>query len=92
MISPLGKKQPRDLVIGLRSVVKDRRATVTQRFEACKLLAALEGYSIEGCPRERAREEAETANEPQNISTHATASTETTSRLRRLLETSEQAA
>ena len=54
MISPLGKRQPRALVIGLRRVMKDPKATVAQRLEARKQLAILEGY-IEGQPRGRAQ-------------------------------------
>jgi hypothetical protein len=91
MISPLGKRQPRSLVVGLRRVVKDPRATVAQRLEACRLLAIVEGY-IQSPPQERIQIQAETAKEPQNISSHPAASTETTSRLRRLLELSEQTA
>ena len=44
LFNTLGKRQPRALVVGLRSVIKDPRATVAQRLEACKLLAIVEGY------------------------------------------------
>jgi hypothetical protein len=44
IVSPLAKRQPRALVVGLRRVVKDPSATVAQRLEACKLLAVVEGY------------------------------------------------
>ena len=85
MISPLGKRQPRALVIGLRRVVKDPKATVAQRLEACKLLAVLEGY-IEGHPRGRAQEEAETTGKPQNVASRAPMSAKNLNRLRELVD------
>jgi len=85
MISPLGKKQPRSLVVGLRRVVKDPRCTVAQRLDACKLLAIVEGY-IQSHPRERIQTEAETAKGPQNISSRPPVSAKNRSRLRELME------
>ena len=39
--------QPRALVVGLRRIVKDPKASVRQRLRACELLAIIAGY-IEG--------------------------------------------
>ena len=52
LLSPFGRRQPRALVIGLRRIVKDPKASVAQRLEACKLLAIVEGY-IDPCSRDR---------------------------------------
>jgi hypothetical protein len=86
LVSPFGKRQPRALVVGLRRVVKDPRATVAQRLEACKLLALIEGY-IQSHARERIQEEAETAGKPQNFASRAPTSAKN---LNRLLELAEQ--
>jgi hypothetical protein len=41
------ERQPRALVVGLRRIVKDPKASVRQRLRACELLAIIAGY-IEG--------------------------------------------
>jgi hypothetical protein len=41
------ERQPRALVLGLRRIVKDPKASVRQRLRACELLAIIAGY-IEG--------------------------------------------
>jgi hypothetical protein len=89
--SPFGKRQPRALVIGLRSVVKDPKATVTQRFEACKLLAVIEGY-IEGPSQAHARAETEITKELKSTPAHPPITGENTNRLRQLLATTSEAA
>jgi hypothetical protein len=45
--SGLRERQPRALVVGLRRIVKDPKASVRQRLRACELLAIIAGY-IEG--------------------------------------------
>ena len=45
--SGLKERQPRALVVGLRRIVKDPKASVRQRLRACELLAIIAGY-IEG--------------------------------------------
>jgi hypothetical protein len=45
--SGLKQRQPRALVVGLRRIVKDPKASVRQRLRACELLAIIAGY-IEG--------------------------------------------
>ena len=85
MVSPLGKRQPRALVIGLRRIVKDPKATVAQRLEACKLLALVEGY-IQSHPRERIQEEAETMGKLQDFASRAPMSAKNLNRLRELVE------
>jgi hypothetical protein len=47
ILSTDGKRQPRALVVALRRIAKDPRATVTQRLRACELQAIIAGY-IEG--------------------------------------------
>jgi hypothetical protein len=85
LLSAFGKRQPRTLVVGLRRVVKDPRATVAQRLEACKLLAIVEGY-IQSHPRERIQEEAETTGKPQSFASRAPMSAKNLNRLRELTE------
>ena len=46
-LSGLKQRQPRALVVGLRRIVKDPKASVRQRLRACELLAIIAGY-IEG--------------------------------------------
>ena len=41
------ERQPRALIVGLRRIVKDPKASVRQRLRACELLAIIAGY-IEG--------------------------------------------
>jgi hypothetical protein len=53
--SGLEQRQPRALVVGLRRIVKDPKASVRQRLRACELLAIIAGY-VEG----RSLAEAET--------------------------------
>jgi len=84
MISPLGKRQPRALVIGLRRVVKDPKATVAQRLEACKLLAILEGY-IEGPPKGRAQADTETTSAIGETTSPSSVRRENARKLRELL-------
>ena len=50
------ERQPRALIVGLRRIVKDPKASVRQRLRACELLAIIAGY-IEG----HSQSEAETA-------------------------------
>jgi hypothetical protein len=85
LVSPFGKRQPRALVIGLRRVVKDPKATVTQRLEACKLLAVVEGY-IEPRSRDRVATVTEPLSLPQCNSNPPQAYTASANRLRELLE------
>ena len=42
-----GSRQPRALVVALRRIAKDPKATVKQRLRACELQAIIAGY-IEG--------------------------------------------
>src|SRR5437773_1283713 len=84
--SPFGKRQPRALVIGLRSVVKDPKATVTQRFEACKLLAIVEGY-IPSHPRGHIQPETETMGKAQDVSSRPPMSAKNLNRLIELFGT-----
>jgi hypothetical protein len=42
------ERQPLALVVGLRRIVKDSKASVRLRLRACELLAIIAGY-IEGC-------------------------------------------
>ena len=44
LLSPFGKRQPRALVLGLRRIIRDPGATVTERLRACELLAIVEGF------------------------------------------------
>jgi|SRR6516165_5716537 hypothetical protein len=39
-----GSRQPRALVVALRRIAKDPKATVTQRLRACELQAIIAGY------------------------------------------------
>jgi len=84
MISPLGKRQPRALVIGLRRIVKDPKATVAQRLEACRLLAMLEGY-IEVRSKERAQADSGANTAISEASLPSPACIENTRKLRELL-------
>ena len=47
MVGVNGSHQPRALVVALRKIAKDPKATVTQRLRACELQAIIAGY-IEG--------------------------------------------
>src|SRR6266567_9240477 len=80
-----GKRQPRSLVVGLRRVVKDPRATVAQRLEACKLLAIVEGY-IPSRSRDPNRPESEGGGKLQNVSARPPICAKNVNRLRELLE------
>jgi hypothetical protein len=44
--SGLRQRQPRALVVGLRRIVKDPKASVRQRLRACELLALIGGYIV----------------------------------------------
>jgi hypothetical protein len=85
LLNAFGKRQPRALVVGLRRVVKDPRATVAQRLEACKLLAIVEGY-IEGCPQGHAQGEPEMATTAKDARVRPSMSAENANRLRELLD------
>jgi hypothetical protein len=43
--SGLRQRQPRALVVGLRRIVKDPKASVRQRLRACEILAIIAGYT-----------------------------------------------
>jgi hypothetical protein len=83
LIDRSGKRQPRALVVGLRRVVKDSRATVAQRLKACELLAIIEGY-VEGRASERNAVEAERERIPQNVTSRPPTSPANARRLREL--------
>jgi hypothetical protein len=85
MISPLGKRQPRALVIGLRRVIKDSRATVAQRLEACKLLARIEGYNNDHS-QEHNRAEPSSYEVGLNTDKPIPVSAENSKKLKQLLE------
>jgi hypothetical protein len=86
LISPLGKRQPRALVVGLRRVVKDPCATVAERLEACKLLAIVEGYLPSGRgPRPGRIRDAE--KKPQGMPELRVTNAANANRLRELLRT-----
>ena len=83
MVSFDGKRQPRALVVGLRRVVKDPRATVAQRLEACKLLAIVEGY-IPHDSQHRNRTKGEMAEEAVTGPDRSPASSVNVNRLKEL--------
>ena len=85
LLSAFGKRQPRALVVGLRRVVKDPRATVAQRLEACKLLAIVEGY-IPSHPRDHIQVETETMGKAQDVSSRWPVGAKNANRLRELLD------
>jgi hypothetical protein len=85
IISPFGKRQPRALVVGLRGVVKDPKATAAQRLRACELLAIIDGY-IDARPQERTPTKAETANEMKKSPSQRPMSSEDVEKLKRLAE------
>jgi hypothetical protein len=85
LLSAFGKRQPRALVVGLRLVVKDPKATVAQRLEACKLLAIVEGY-IPPHPRDHIQAETETAGKAQDVSSRPPMAAKNANRLRELLD------
>jgi len=85
IFSPFGKRQPRALVVGLRGVVKDPKATVTQRLRACELLAIIEGY-FDARPQERTATKAETANEMKKTPSQTPRSSAKVGNLRELFE------
>jgi hypothetical protein len=84
LLSPFGKRQPRALVVGLRRVVKDPKATVAQRLEACRILAIVEGF-IEDHGKDRVQSEAKTSRTPQTTTPPPT-NPQNAIRLRELLE------
>jgi hypothetical protein len=84
LVDRSGKRQPRALVVGLRRVIKDSRATVAQRLEACKLLAVIEGYA-EGRALERNAAEGSNEPIPQNVPHRPPTSPANARRLRELL-------
>jgi hypothetical protein len=45
ILSTDGKPQPRALVVALRRIAKDPKATVKQRLRACELQAIIAGYT-----------------------------------------------
>jgi hypothetical protein len=85
LLNKLGKRQPRALVVGLRRVVKDPRATVAQRLKACELLAIIEGY-VDGRPSERNLMESPNGGNAQNPPSRQCTSPANQRRLRELLE------
>jgi hypothetical protein len=85
LLTVSGKRQPRALVVGLRRVVKDPKATVAQRLEACKLLAIVEGY-IPSHPRGHIQAENESTGNAQDASSRPPMAAKNANRLRELLD------
>jgi hypothetical protein len=75
------ERQPRALVVGLRRIVKDPKASVRQRLRACELLAIIAGY-IEG----HSQPGAETAKGLKGRALLPTASHDNSNSLSRLAE------
>jgi hypothetical protein len=75
------QRQPRALVVGLRRIVKDPKASVRQRLRACELLAIIAGY-IEG----DSQSEGETAKGLRGRVVPSTASRGSTNSLSSLAE------
>jgi hypothetical protein len=85
MVGVNGSHQPRALVVALRKIAKDPKATVTQRLRACELQAIIAGY-IEG------HKESD-ANVPQQTNGNlksGTRSFPTSKRLRDLIDKMQQ--
>jgi hypothetical protein len=79
--SGLEQRQPRALVVGLRRIVKDPKASVRQRLRACELLAIIAGY-IEG----HSQPEGETVKRLKGAALPPTASRGNSNGLSRLAE------
>jgi len=77
--SGLNQRQPRALVVGLRRIAKDPKATVGQRLRACELLATIAGF-IEARTASKEQVEPTTARSPARAAN--------VNRLRMLLGTS----
>ncbi len=75
------ERQPRALIVGLRRIVKDPKASVRQRLRACELLAIIAGY-IEG----HSQSEAETAKGLKGSAVPPTASRSNSNSLSSLAE------
>jgi hypothetical protein len=87
LLSVTGKRQPRALVVGLRRVVKDPRATVAQRLRACELLATIEGY-ISGRIQEQPSPKNNAAEKIENAPFRPITNPKNATKLRYLLEMS----
>ena len=60
-------RQPRSLIVALRKIAKDPKATVTQRLRACELQAIIAGYidgQIEGYTEPKQERRRDTNAEP----------------------------
>lgn len=85
LFSAFGKRQPRALIVGLRRILKDPRATVAQELEACKILAVIEGY-IGDSRKDHNSAKSEAAKRSQDTSTGPSAATEKCNGLRELYD------
>ena len=85
LLNSFGKRQPRALVVGLRRIVKDPKATVAQRLEACRILAVIEGY-IDGSQKDRNHVKSEATIRSRDVMSGPADAAEKSNGLRELYE------